>query len=223
MRGHLAFRQVGIGFGVIAASVVVAAWSGCGGDESSDTDASASGLTEQLVDAGEIGLESEREFEWDNPTDFVTQGVFFAQETAPSELIGEVEEAGFQSAAGAALKDEKGEVFAFVGVAAFDSEEGAADGLATFHAEDLKPPCFGACVVAPAERAAKGIPDSASVHQVPSKSKPPPGLFPFEGFLTEFRVGNKVYLFQMSGPPGLSEDDYDADLKAVYEHVSASQ
>lgn len=204
---------------LLACLAIAALAGGCGDDDSSTGDASTSELLKQLVPAEEVKFEVEREFEWDNPTDFVAQGVFYSEQTAPSELIGEIDDAGFTAAAGQHLKD--GEVFGFSGAATFGSEEGAETALETLHAEDLKQPCFSQCTVSPAEYTVEGIPNSLAVHHVPNEGKPPPGHFAFESYLVEFTVGSELHVFQVSGPPGLSEADFDRNAKAVYEHATA--
>ena len=107
-----------------------------------------------------------------------------------------------------------------IAAAAFDSEDGASTALDALHAEDLKQPCFGACVVSPTEYTVEGIPNSAAVHHVPNEGKPPPGLFTVEAYHVEFTVGSDLYLFQVSGAPGLSEARFDRIAKAVYEYAT---
>lgn len=223
---RFSFRAIGAR-GCAAVCLATAAFvAGCGDDDSSSDDSSSSGtsastLKERLMPAEELDLEVGREFEWDNPTDFIVEGVFISEGTTPSEIIGEIDDAGFSAAAGQIAHDESGEVFAFVGAASFDSEEGAVSALDILHAEDLRQPCFDQCAVAPVEYEVEGIPDSAAVRHVPSKGELPPGLFPFEAFHVEFTVGSDLYIFQTSGPPGLSEEDFNEDATAFYEHVTA--
>jgi hypothetical protein len=192
---------------------------GCG-DDGGDG-ASASELKKRLVPADQVGLEVEREFEWDNPIDFVTQGVFFAEATAPSELIGQIDDAGLIAAAGEVLKDKRGGIHVFVDAATFDSADGATEARDALHAEDLKQPCFAACTVSPVEYAFEGIPDSVAVHHAPNPGKPPPGHFKFEGYLVEFTIGNDLYLAQMDGPPGIPKARVNRIARAVYEYAAA--
>lgn len=192
---------------------------GCGDDE--DSGPSAGELAERLAPAEQLGLEVEREFEWDNATDFVVQGMYHSETTVPSELIGAIDDAGFTAAAGTNLTEKDGSAFAFLGAAAFDSEDDAATALETVHSEDLKQPCFAVCAVTPTEYTVSGIPNSAAVHHAPSEEELPHGLSPFEAYHVEFTIGSDLYLFQVSGEPGLSAADFKRDAKAIYEHAAA--
>jgi hypothetical protein len=176
------------------------------------------------VPAQELGLELEveREFSWDDATDFIVQGVHISEETPPSQVIEAIEDEGFVAAAGHLLKDEKGERFVGVDIAAFDSEEGAQSARDALHEDDLKQPCFGACVVTPVEHTVDEVPNSVAVHQQPNEGKPPHGLFKFEAYAIEFTIGSRLYVLEADGPPGaISESEFERAATAVYEHAAA--
>jgi hypothetical protein len=115
------------------ALAVAAGLSGCGGDD----DASTAGLSERLVPAEDVQLEEERDFEWDNATDFVIQGLYMSEGTTPSEFIGAIDDSGFDAAAGEILTSPDHSVRAFVDVASFDSDDGATEARDAVHTEDL--------------------------------------------------------------------------------------
>ncbi len=165
-------------------------------------------------------MDVEREFEWDNATDFVVQGPYISDATAPSELIGEIEDAGFQGAAGVQLTDSEHQASMIVAVVRFDSADGAADVRDLLHAEDLKQPCFDACVVTPTEYEVDAVPDAVAVHQAPNEGKPPPGHFKFDAYLAELAVGEDLLLVDASGPPGsISGSEFDRAVSAVQERA----
>jgi hypothetical protein len=193
---------------------------GCGDDDDSGGSASSAELTERLVPAEDVGLVAEREFEWDNAIDYAVEGLYKSEGTPPSEFVAAIDD-GFDAAAGEVLRDEKRRQFAFVIAAAYDSEDDAAAALDAIHSEDLKQPCFAACVVTPREYSVEKIPNSVAVHHAPNEGKPPPGLFPFEAYLVEFTIGSDLYAYQTNGPPGMDEDDFLSDAQAFYEYVAA--
>ena len=208
-----------------ACVLAMAALVACGDDDDDDGgDVAAADLTALLPAAEDLlpDLETEREFEWDNPIDYVAEGVLTSEGTSPSTLVDPIDEEDFEAGAGQQLTDDKREKFTVVSVAAFESEEGAEAARDLLHEEDLKQPCFAACVVSGFEHEVEGIPDAAAVHQKPNEGKPPPGLFPFEGFHIEFPIGSNLFALYISGPPGsVTADQFDAAATAFYEHAQA--
>ena len=195
---------------------------GCGGDDDDEGgNVSAADLSDRLAPAQELRLgKSERQFEWEEATDFIVEGVFRSEGTTPSELIDKIEEEGFAAAAGEVLHGK--DPFTHLSVAAFDSEAGAEGARDVLHEEDLKQPCFAACAVNPVEHTVDAVPNSVAVHQVPIEGKLPPDLFKFERYLIEFTIGSDLYVLQMDFPAGaVSEADFERAASAVYEHAAA--
>ena len=193
---------------------------GCGGDDDGGT---PEALKDHLPQGEELGLETEREFEWDTATDYSVQGPFYSEGTKPSEWIEAIEDAGFEAGAGATLVDEKSGSTLWLGAAQFESEEGATEARDRLHEEDLKQPCFAACAVTPQEYEVADIPDSVAVHQVPNPGKLPKGLHRFERYLLEFTIGSNMYFVQADGPPGeWSPEEFEKAAKSVYEQASAA-
>ena len=198
--------------------------SGCGGDDDGGGDVAVSGLKEDLPAADELGMESERELEWDNSTDFVVEGLFISEGTAPSEVISAMDDAGFEGAAGGRLFNSDDDHHARISVAEFESEDGAVEAREVLHEEDLKQPCFAACTVSPEEYEVDGIPSSQAVHQVPNEGKPPAGVFKFEAYHAEFVIGPRLYVIQMDSSPGKALGAaFDRSVKTFYEGVSSSE
>jgi hypothetical protein len=210
------------GWAVLLAIVVSAlVGAGCGGGDDGGGGVSLAELKSRLPVAGDLGLESERDFEWDNGTDFVAQGLFYSQGTAPSELIAAFDDAGFQGAAGSQLADPPHKWNVRISVAGFDSDEGAVRARDLLHEEDLKQPWFAACVMSPREYELDQVPDSAAVHQVLLQPKPPPGLLRSEGYLAEFAIGPQLYVVQTDSPPKwTSSAEFDRAVMTVYEAAS---
>ena len=201
-------------------ALTVAIASGCGDEDGGGT---AEALRGHLPQGEELGLETEREFEWGNATDYSVQGPAYSEGTKPSEWIDAIENTGFEAGAGAILIDEKSGSTLWVGAAEFDSEEGATEARDRLHEEDLKQPCFAVCAVTPAEYEVAGIPDSVAVHQVPNPGKVPKGLHRFEGYLLEFTIGSNMYFVQANGPPGQwSPEEFEKAAKSAYEQASAA-
>lgn len=215
VRRHRGARPAGLA--CLLALTAVAVGSGCGGGD----DTSAASLKDQLLPPGEVQLQVERTFQWENPTDFVVQGVLTSESTAPSDVIDPIDDAGFQAAAGEQLVTKRRDPTVNVDVVGFDSEDGAREARDVLHKEDLKQPCFAQCVVSPTEYKVKGIPDSVAVHHVPNAGPPPPGLFKFEGYFVEFTIGRNLYVLQATGSPGsIPEDRFQSGAKAYYEYAS---
>ena len=83
-------------------ALTAAVATGCGGDDGGTPEA----LKDHLPQGEELGLETEREFEWNNATDYSVQGPGYSEGTKPSEWIEAIEDAGFEAGAGAMLVDE---------------------------------------------------------------------------------------------------------------------
>ena len=217
-----AFRTAVTGPSMAAAlasllALTTAVATGCGGDGGGAT---PEALKAHLPESKDLGLQTEREFEWTNATDYSVEGPGYSEGTKPSEWIDAIENAGFEAGAGAILVD--GSTL-WLGAAEFDSEEGATEARDRLHEEDLKQPCFAACAVNPQDHEVAGIPDSVAVHQVPNPGPPPKGLHKFERYLLEFIIGSNLYFVQSDGPPGeMSPREFEKVAKSVYEQASAA-
>jgi hypothetical protein len=206
-----------------AIAVAIFAIAACGDDEDGDDGASASSLGALIPPPSDFGpLKLEREFTWDNATDYVVQGPILPQITVPSDAIGEIEDDGFSAAAGNELVPEDGGPPVIVSVAAFDSEDGAADAQAYLHDQDLEQPCFAACSVDPQELEIPNVPGATAVHQVPLEGKLPPEVGPpFEGYVVEFVIGSNLFYVNASGPPGdIPAEAFIEGATAFYRHAS---
>jgi hypothetical protein len=201
-------------------ALTAAAATGCGGDDDGGTPEALKG---HLPQGKDLGLQTEREFEWTNATDYGVQGPFYSEGTKPSEWIDAIENAGFEAGAGVTLVDEKSGSTLWLGAAEFDSDQGATEARDRLHEEDLKQPCLAACAVTPEEHEVAGIPESVAVHQVPTPGKLPKGLHRFERYLLEFTVGSNLYFVQSDGPPGeMSPQEFEKLANSVYEQASAA-
>jgi hypothetical protein len=203
---------------IAAGLLAVGLPAGCGGDDGDN--ASPSELQAQLISPDQIPpLQDRRDFSWDDPTDFVVQGVFYPENTRPSAVIGAIDDAGFQAGAGRyALPKGEGGPDVYFDVAQFDSEDGARQAQEYLHGQDLQQPCYAACVVNPEEYDVSGIPGAKAVHQVPNGRKGPPGTEPFERFVVEFTIGPDLYIVDTRGDPGdVPPDQFNAGSKRVYD------
>jgi hypothetical protein len=210
-----------VGLLLLAALVLGA---GClGGDDDGGDGVSLAKLKGQLPAAGDLGLRLEREYEWDNPTDLLVQGLVIPEATKPSELAAEIEDAGFQGAVGTELAAARHKSNVRIAAAQFDSKEGALEARDLLHKQDLQQPCAAACAVSPSEYKLKEIPDSAAVHHAPVQGELPPGMPPVEAYHAEFVIGPKLYVLQRDGPPSSTfAAEFDKVLQTVYEAASSN-
>jgi hypothetical protein len=212
----------------LLALAALAVGAGCGGGDALGGDddgggASRAELKRQLPAAGDLGLEPQREYDWDDPTDVLVQGLVIPEATTPSELGAAIEDAGFQGAVGSELAASRQQSHVRIVAARFDSEEGALEVRDLLHEEDLKQPCAAACSVSPSEYELDAIPDSAAVHHVPIRGDLPPGLAPVEAYHAEFVIGPQLYVLQRDGPPSPTFGaEFDKVLRTVYEAASSN-
>src|SRR5687768_5721904 len=118
-----------LGAALAAAVLSIGALVGCGGE---DDKASPQSLRDQLLPASEIpGFKSERKFDFDNPIDFVHEGLPLPETTPLSQAVDAFESAGFE--AGVGERFVKGKPFegpgANVNVAELGSEDDAREAL----------------------------------------------------------------------------------------------
>jgi hypothetical protein len=210
-------RNLGVASTALVLAIAATGFGGCGDDD--DDASSTAGLKERLVPAEDVNLDQERDFEWDNSTDFVIQGLYFGEGTAPSEYIGAIDDAGFEAAAGEILTTPDHSVRVVVDVASFDSDDGATEARDAVHAEDLKQPCYAECTITPQEYEVEGIPDSVAVHHTANEGASGPGAF--EAYHVEFTVGSDLYAVQASGDQGVDEDEFLDGATKVYEYAAA--
>jgi hypothetical protein len=196
-------------------AIVMAA---CGGQNSDGGGGSLSiaELKSRLPAAGDLGLEQQRQSEWDNARDLLVQGLVIPEATTPRDLGAAMEAAGFQAAVGSALESPRRELHVRISVARFDSEEGALAARDLLHAEDLKQPCRAACLVAPREYELADIPDSAAVHHVPAGSE-------VEAHHAEFVIGPRLYVVQADGRPSATfSAEFDSVMRTVHDAASGA-
>ena len=202
---------------------VAAVGGGCGGNDDGDAP-SPEELKQLIPPAAELGpLELERSLTWDNAIDFIVQGFFLPEATAPSSAIEQVEDAGFAAGAGDVLRPRGGGPPVNVSVAAFDSEDGATEAQAYLHDQNLQQPCFAVCSVSPEEFSIDEIPEATAVHHVPLEDDLPPNAPPpFEAYTVVFTVGENLFYATVGGEPGdVPAADFERGAIALYEHANA--
>ena len=209
---------------ILALALAVIGLGACGGDDDDGgSDDSAAELSSSLPAAGDLGLEERSgASDWEDAREFLAGTLVIGGTTNPSDLAAELEDAGFEAAAGQELVDIERNVR--VRVVQFDSEDGAAEARDLLHEEDLKSPCPDACIVTPVEYELDDIPDSAAVHHVPTGVKVPEGGSKVEAHHAEFVVGPKLYVVQVDGKPSPSfTADFDELMGTVYESASSGE
>ena len=203
-------------------ALAVIALGACGGDDDEgESEVSVAELNSSLPTAGDVGLEERSEWEWDDATEVVLDGLVVGAATDPGELGEALEDAGFQGAVGSDLGGE--DLNVLIRAIQFDSDEGALEARDLLHDEDLKSPCAEACVVTPIEHELDGVPDSAAVHHVPTRGDLPPGQSKVEAHHAEFVIGPQLYVVQVSGQPSPTfSADFDELMGTVYESASSA-
>ena len=204
-------------------ALAVIALGACGGDDDEgESEVSVAELNSSLLTAGDVGLEERSEWEWDDATEVVLDGLVVGAATDPGELGEALEDAGFQGAVGSDLGGE--DLNVLIRAIQFDSDEGALEARDLLHDEDLKSPCAEACVVTPIEHELDGVPDSAAVHHVPTRGDLPPGQSKVEAHHAEFVIGPQLYVVQVSGQPSPTfSADFDELMQTVYESASSAE
>jgi hypothetical protein len=197
---------------------------GCGDDDEQDAAATPADLLASLPTANELGHQPFREDEWDSATDMLVQGIVIPEDTSLEDLAAELEDAGFQAAAGAEFENPDEDRNVRIAVAEFDSSEGATAARDRLHEEDLKQPCATKfCLVTPVEYELDGIPDSAAAHHLPTEGELPPDVRPVEAFHAGFVVDTRLYLIQTDGAPDPAlESRFGRDIEALYDSASAN-
>jgi hypothetical protein len=204
------------------AGLSVGALGGCGGDDDGTSPAS---LTGELLPASEIpGFKVVREFEWDNPIDFVGEGLHLPESTPPSDAVEAFENTGFEAAAGEFLV--KGEPFqgpgAAVDVVQLGSDDDAREALDYVRSEALKQPCFAVCSVEGREFSVSGIPGAKGVELTPLPEPPPDAPPPFESFSVGFTDGSRLYVVSLDGGPGqVEKGEAVSAAKALYDRATS--
>jgi hypothetical protein len=213
-------RAVVTGRALVIVGVLVALiGGGCGDDDDGDSPSTAS-LEGLIPPPSAFGpLDVQREFTWDNPFDYVIQGLLLPQATAPSEAFEEMEDAGFSAGAGQELANADNPPV-IVSVAAFGSEEEATEVQEYLHEQDLQQPCFAECTVDPQEFEVSDPSEATAVHYVPIEDQSDPRAFPPpDGYAAEFVVGSQVFYVHTEG---VAEEDFLKGLQAFYDHASES-
>jgi hypothetical protein len=197
--------------------LVVTLFAGCGGDDETSPDS----LSSRLLPASELpGFKVKRTFEWDKAVDYAVQGVFFSENTKPSELVGVIEDSGFEAGAGQDFA--QGAMGPGISVRAvkFASSEGAEDVRDRLHQEDLTQPCYGVCSQIQSAFTVTGIPDALGAQSRPDPVPPANAPPPFEGYAVEFAVGPYLYVVAGGGEPGsLGRERVLDAAAALYQRV----
>ena len=210
---------------VLVVVVALGALIGCGGDDNGTSTAS---LKDRLLPVSELpGFKVERNFEWDNPIDFVSEGVPLPEATPRSSAVEAFEDFGFEAAAGERLVVAKGNPFeaphAGISIVQLGSDEDARKALGYVRKESLKQPCFAVCAVDPQEFAVAEIPEAKGVHLSPLREPPPDAPPPFEAYAIAFTIGPRLYLANADGGPGqLKKERVVGAAKALYDRNAKS-
>ncbi len=168
-----------------------------------------------------------RNVEWDNPIDFVHEGLPLPEATPRSSAVEEFEDFGFEAGVGERLVAAKGSPFdgpdANVGVVQLGSDEDARKALDYVRKEALKQPCFAVCAVDSREFAVAGIPGAKGVHHTPLRDPPPNAPPPFEDYGVAFTIGPRLFLVGAGGEPGqIKQERVLAAARALYERNAKS-
>jgi hypothetical protein len=213
---------------------------GCGGN--GDGNSSPSTLATQLIPASKLRLQTQQEFRWDDPIDFVFEGILVPQSVpgTASKTVKAIDDAGFDAGAGEVVAPKGGGPEIHIDVAKFGSDDGAREARDYLHTIDLQQPCPGKCDVSPKPGVTYGIPNAKAVRQVPIKGlkpppgvgKPPPGAVPFKGKpppgagpplerrVIEFTIGPYLYLADGSALPGeVSPGRWKQGVKLFYAYA----
>lgn len=194
---------------------------GCGGGDDDDT--SPASLRSQLLPVSELpGFKIERKFDWDNPIDFVHEGLPLPESTPLSEAVEAIEDAGFEAGVGESIVIAKGNRFDgphwTVDVTQLGSDDKAREALDFVRKEALKPPCFGVCSVNGQEFAVTGIPGAKGMQLDPQRNPPPDAPPPFAARSIVFTTGSRLYLVNMVGEPQqVKKSEVLRAAKALYE------
>jgi hypothetical protein len=195
--------------------VSIAALAGCGGDDDGTSPAS---LKDRLLPVSELpGFKIVRNFEWDNPIDFVADGIHLPEATRPSRAVEAFEDFGFE--AGVGVDGPGGNV----GVVQLGSDEDARKALDYVRKEALKQPCFAVCAVDSREFAVAGIPGAKGVRHSPLREPPPNAPPPFEDYGVGFTIGPRLFLVGAGGEPGqVKKEQVLGVARALYERNAKS-
>ena len=209
--------------GILIVVLLTASWAaGCGGGGGDGNGEPAASLKKTLVPPGKLKpLVVRQSFTWNDPIDYVAQGLLLPETTLPSKAVATLKDDGFTAAAGQRMAPKQGGVDVRELAASYGSNDEAQKALAYLHQQDLRQPCAAACIVSPKPYRVPGIPNLEAVRQVPNGVKPPPGEKPFERYLAEFRVGSNVYTVATDGSPGdVSPRQFNQGMKTVYRYAT---
>ena len=195
--------------------VSIGALAGCGGDDDGTSPAS---LKDRLLPESELpGFKIVRNFEWDNPIDFVVEGIHLPEATPRSRAVEAFEDFGFE--AGVGVDGPGGNV----GVVQLGSDEDARKALDYVRKEALKQPCFAVCAVEGREFAVAGIPGAKGVQHTPLREQPPNAPPPFEDYGIGFTIGPRLFQVGAGGEPGQVKKERVLEAaKALYERNTKS-
>jgi hypothetical protein len=205
--------------------VAIGALTGCGGDDNGTSPAS---LKDRLLPVSELpGFKVVRNVEWDNPIDFVVEGIPLPEATRRSTAVEAFEDFGFEAGVGDLLVAAKGNSFegpqANVGVVQLGSDDDARKALDYVRREALKQPCFAVCSVEGREFAVAGIPGAKGVQHRPLREPPPDAPPPFEDYGIGFTIGPRLFLVGAGGGPGQVKKQRVLEAaRALYERNAKS-
>jgi hypothetical protein len=208
----------------LAAAVVAVAVGGCGGGSSK---VSAGSLHSRLLPASGVpGYFLSRTLDWSDPVNLVGEGLFLPEVVHPSQAVSKINGAGFEGASGEKLATNSGDADITTGVMEFKSASQAASIRDWMHQEDLREPCFTACIYTPGSLPLPAVPGSRAVAQsahAPAPPPPPSGsrrkvvvVGPPSRYLVEFVIGRYLYFGWTEAPPNaqanfvkIAEDYYN--------------
>lgn len=208
--------------GGLLISLVVGGLAACGGGDDASDKVSAASLKNRLLPASALpGFRQQRTFDWSDPVNLVGEGVRLPETTQPSRGVKMFEDASFSGAVGERLTmgtpPDLSEVT--VGVVKLGSADGARQARDWMHAQELRQPCFEACIFSPRELSISGVPTATAVQQVPNSGAPPEGgQLPPTHYLVEFTEGPYLYFASTDGSRGDARRVVAA-TQLYYKHV----
>jgi hypothetical protein len=214
-----------LGVKLALAALFTVGLASCGGNDDGTSPAS---LRSSLLPASEIpAFKSERKLDWDNPIDFVTQGLLLPQATPPSQAAEVFENAGFEAGVGEQFVAAKGNPFegphGAEYVVQLGSDDEAREALDYARKEALKPPCFNDCSVQAREFAVPGIPGAKGVQLTPQPDPPPNAPPPFVAYSVGFTIESRLFWVNSDGEPGQAKKGQVLEAaKALYDRNAES-
>jgi hypothetical protein len=201
-------RAGGSVLAVVALGALLSA--GCGEDEA---DTSPSELRRLLIALPDPRVEIDRRLDWEEPAQFVAQGLSLADSIEPAQVVGRIDEAGFEAGTAKVFTPASGTPRAHEEVVKFESPGGARTALDYLHSLDRIRPCTG-CGMLVEVLPLEGVPGGKAARHSPR----PGGEGSYEQYMAEFTVGPYLFIGRVGGPPGvIPPAAFFAGIRALHE------